>query len=161
MQVFSPSLSPLSSLFLFLFLSLFLLLFLIFPSFSFLPLSVFILLFLLLLSLLFPLSFSPSLLLFHSLPFPPLRSPPPFSTSPKGDYIYTVVDHSSRALVEVEDIESHPGVAFPKHVFGEQETVAMATWAVSTANVKHAFLVILLDNVYHKSEKYIFVAQTE
>ena len=72
-----------------------------------------------------------------------------------------MVDHSSRALVEVEDIESHPGVAFPKHVFGEQETVAMATWAVSTANVKHAFLVILLDNVYHKSEKYIFVAQTE
>ena len=71
------------------------------------------------------------------------------------------MDHSSRALVEVEDIESHPGVAFPKHVFGEQETVAMATWAVSTANVKHAFLVILLDNVHHKSEKYIFVAQNE
>ena len=118
-----------------------------------------------------------SFLLSFSLPLPPLLLPPsssspspslfllsfslPSSISPKGDYIYTVVDHSSRALVEVEDIESHPGVAFPKHVFGEQETVAMATWAVSTANVKHAFLVILLDNVHHKSEKYIFVAQNE
>ena len=101
-----------------------------------------------------PLSSSPSPSLF-------LLSSLPSSISPKGDYIYTVVDHSSRALVEVEDIESHRGVAFPKHVFGEQETVAMATWAVSTANVKHAFLVILLDNVHHKSEKYIFVAQNE
>lgn len=73
--------------------------------------------------------------------------------------MYKVVDHGSRALIEVEDIESHPGVAFPKHVFGEQETVAMATWAVSTANVKNAFLVILLDNALRQTEKYIFVAQ--
>ena len=70
-----------------------------------------------------------------------------------------MVDHASRAVVEVEDIESHPGVTFPKHIFGEQETVAMATWAVSTANVKNAFLVILLDNALRQSEKYIFVAQ--
>ena len=70
-----------------------------------------------------------------------------------------MVDHCSRALIEVEDIESHPGVTFPKHVFGEQEMVAMATWAVSSANVKHAFLVILLDNASHTSEKYLLVAQ--
>lgn len=67
----------------------------------------------------------------------------------------------SRAVVEMEDIGIHPGVTFPKHTFGEQDTVANATWAVSTAGEKHAFLLILLDNVNHHSEKYIFVAQNE
>ncbi len=102
----------------------------------------------------------PSLPLSHlPLSLPPSLPPSLLSTSPKGDEVYKVVDHGSRALIEVEDVESHPGVTFPKHVFGEQETVAMATWAVSTANVKNAFLVILLDNALHQTEKYIFIAQ--
>ena len=63
--------------------------------------------------------------------------------------------------MEKEDIAAHPGVSFPKHTFGEQDTVANATWAVSTAGEKHAFLLILLDNVHRHSEKYIFVAQNE
>ena len=69
--------------------------------------------------------------------------------------------YSNRAVVEMEDIGVHPGMTFPKHTFGEQDTVANATWAVSTAGEKHAFLLILLDNVDHHSEKYIFVAQNE
>ena len=93
------------------------------------------------------------LLLNHTHHFPP--TPPP-TPSPKGESTYTVIDHGSRAVVEVEDLECRPGVTFPKHTFGEQTTVAQATWAVSTANISDAFLVILLDNAYHK---YIFVAQ--
>jgi neuronal guanine nucleotide exchange factor len=79
----------------------------------------------------------------------------------KGDFVYKVVDYASRAVVEMEDIGVHPGMTFPKHTFGEQDTVANATWAVSTAGEKHAFLLILLDNVDHHSEKYIFVAQND
>ena len=66
-----------------------------------------------------------------------------------------------RAVVEIEDIGVHPGVSFPKHTFGEQNTVASATWAVSMAGEKCAFLLILLDNVDHHSEKYILVTQNE
>ena len=119
--------------------------------------------------------------------------------SPKGEYVYKVVDYASRcvhtysaytytlyvciyykytvyaasmytyhagpclhrAVVTMEDIGVHPGMSFPKHTFGEQDTVANATWAVSTAGEKYAFLLILLDNVYRQSEKYILVAQNE
>ena len=98
--------------------------------------------------------------MFATKPHPSLSPhPSPPTPSPKGESTYTVIDHGSRAVVEVEDLECRPGVTFPKHTFGEQTTVAQATWAVSTANVSDAFLVILLDNAYHKSEKYIFVAQ--
>ena len=69
--------------------------------------------------------------------------------------------YQHRAVVEMEDIGLHPGMSFPKHTFGEQDTVANATWAVSTAGENHAFLLILLDNVYRQSEKYLFVAQNE
>ena len=93
----------------------------------------------------------------------PTMSPPtcisPLTHSPKGESTYNVIDHGSRAVIEVEDLECRPGVTYPKHTFGEQTTVAQATWAISTANVSDAFLVILLDNAYRKSEKYIFVAQ--
>ena len=73
--------------------------------------------------------------------------------------MFKVKDHASRAVVQVEELINHPSVTFPKNAFGEQDPIAMATWAVSTANVKHAFLVILLDNAFHETSRYIFVAQ--
>lgn len=79
--------------------------------------------------------------------------------SPKGDYIYRVKDYASRAVVEVESLDTHPGVSFPK--FGEQNPISKATYAVSTASSKHAFLVLFLDNASRKEEHYIFSAQNE
>ena len=73
--------------------------------------------------------------------------------------MYRVKDYASRAVVEVEWLETHPGVSFPK--FGEQNTIAKATYAVSAANAKHAFLMLFLDNASQKSEAYIFLAQNE
>ncbi len=83
------------------------------------------------------------------------------SLSPKGDFSYKVIDHASRALVEVEWIESHHSVNFEKKMFKEAESVSRATWAVSQAGEKHAFLVILLSNAYKQCAKYLFVAQNE
>lgn len=68
-------------------------------------------------------------------------------------------DFASRAVVEVEWLDSHPGVSFPK--FGEQNPIAKATYAVSTAGARHAFLLLLLDNASQKEGKYIFIAQNE
>ena len=82
-----------------------------------------------------------------------------FPCSPKGDYIYRVKDYASRAVVEVERLNTHHGVSFPK--FGEQNPIAKATYAVSTANAEHAFLMLFLDNASHKEENYILLAQNE
>ncbi len=90
----------------------------------------------------------------HDNHFPP-------SLSPKGDFSYKVIDHASRALVEVEWIESHRSVNFEKSMFKEAESVSRATWAVSQAVEKHAFLVILLSNAYNQCAKYLFIAQNE
>ena len=49
----------------------------------------------------------------------------------------------------------------PKQVFGEHGSVAQAMWAVSAAGARHAFMVTILDNVHHRSEEYIFLAQNE
>ncbi|XP_064385333.1 rho guanine nucleotide exchange factor 5-like isoform X3 [Halichondria panicea] len=80
---------------------------------------------------------------------------------PKGDFSYKVIDHASRALVEVEWIESHRSVNFEKSMFKEAESVSRATWAVSQAVEKHAFLVILLSNAYNQCAKYLFIAQND
>ena len=82
-----------------------------------------------------------------------------FFCSPKGDYIYRVKDYASRAVVEVEWLDSHHGVTFPK--FGEQDAIAKATYAVSLANAKHAFLLLFLDNASQKDGNYILLAQNE
>ena len=79
--------------------------------------------------------------------------------SPKGDYIYRVKDYASRAVVEVEWLDTHPGVSFPK--FGEQNPLAKATYAVSTAGAKHAFLLLFLDSAGNKDGKYTLLAQNE
>ncbi len=68
-------------------------------------------------------------------------------------------DYASKAVVEVEWLEFHPGVSFPK--FGEQNPISKATYAVSTANEKHAFMMVFLDNASHKEGNYIFLAQNE
>ena len=82
--------------------------------------------------------------------------------SPKGDFLYKVVDHASRALVDVESIETLSGMTFPKPSFGDQEDpVTEAMWAVSVAADKHAFLVIILDNVNHQTGRYLFLASNE
>lgn len=73
--------------------------------------------------------------------------------------MYRVKDYASRAVVEVEQINSHPGVSFPK--FGEQDPIAKASYAVSTASADHAFLLLFLDNASRKEEHYILLAQNE
>jgi hypothetical protein len=71
-----------------------------------------------------------------------------------------VKDFASRAVVEVEGLDTHPGVSFPN--FGEQNNpIAKATYAVSTAGARHAFLLLLLDNASQKDGKYIFISQNE
>ncbi len=85
----------------------------------------------------------------------------PLPSSAKGESYYKVIDHASRALVEVEWIESHSSVNFEKQLFGEAESVSRAMWAVSQAGEKHAFLVILLSNAYQQCAKYLFLAQNE
>lgn len=72
-----------------------------------------------------------------------------------------MLDFASKAVVEVEELEVHGQTTFPKHVFGEQEAVSRAMWAVSTAGTKNAFLVTFLDNSAHKSERYILIAQNK
>ena len=84
-----------------------------------------------------------------------------FFFSSKGDFFYKVVDYASRAVIEVEKLKMKPQMMFPKHVFGEQETIARAMWAVSTATAEHAFLLVFLENAFQKSEKYIFICQNE
>lgn len=74
---------------------------------------------------------------------------------------YKVVDYASRAVIEVEKLKTKTRMMYPKHVFGEQETIARATWAVSTATSDHAFLLVFLENAFQKLEKYIFVCQNE
>ena len=81
--------------------------------------------------------------------------------SPKGDYLYKVVDHASRALVEVENIETLSGMTFPKPVLGDQDPITEAMWAVSVAGSKHAFLLILLDNVHRQTGRYLLLASNE
>ena len=81
--------------------------------------------------------------------------------SPKGDYLYKVVDHASRAMVDVESIETLSGMTFPKPVLGDQDPITEAMWAVSVAGTKHAFLLVLLDNVYHQTARYLFLATNE
>jgi len=75
--------------------------------------------------------------------------------------VYKVIDHASRALVEVEWIETHQGVNFEKSAFSKAESVGKATWAVSQAGEKHAFLVVLLANASGQCAKYLFLAQNE
>ena len=82
-------------------------------------------------------------------------------SSSKGDFFYKVVDYASRAVIEVEKLKAKPQMVFPKHVFGEQETIARATWAVSAAMSEHAFLLVFLENAFQKLVKYIFVCQNE
>lgn len=75
---------------------------------------------------------------------------------------YHVIDYGSKAVIEVvEQLKVLSNVTFPKHVFGEQETIAKATWAVSMAEEPNAFLMIFLENSCQKSEKYILVPQNE
>ena len=68
-------------------------------------------------------------------------------------------DYASRAVVEVERLQTHTGVSFPK--FGEQDPIAKATYAVSTASAEHAFLMLFLDSASRKEESYILLAQNE
>lgn len=73
-----------------------------------------------------------------------------------------MLDYASKAVLEtIDKLKVLPNVAYPKHVFGEQETVAKATWAVSMAEEHNAFLLIFLENSCQKSEKYIMIAQNE
>lgn len=81
--------------------------------------------------------------------------------SPKGDYLYKVVDHASRAMVDLESIETLSGMTFPKPVLGDQDPITEAMWAVSVAATKHAFLLILLDNVHHQTSRYLLLASNE
>uniref|UniRef100_A0A1X7U728 Uncharacterized protein n=1 Tax=Amphimedon queenslandica TaxID=400682 RepID=A0A1X7U728_AMPQE len=84
-------------------------------------------------------------------------------TNPKTNAItYRVLDYASKAVLEtIDKLKVLPNVTYPKHVFGEQETVAKATWAVSMAEEHHAFLLIFLENSCQKSEKYIMISQNE
>ena len=68
-------------------------------------------------------------------------------------------DYASRAVVEVEWLNAYTGVTFPK--FGEQDPIARATAAVSTANARHGFLLLFLDNASGRKEDYILLAQNE
>lgn len=81
--------------------------------------------------------------------------------SPKGDYLYKVVDHASRAVIEVENIETLSGMTFPKPVLGDQDPITEAMWAVSVAGSKHAFLLMLLDNVHRQTGRYLLLASNE
>ena len=107
--------------------------------------------------------FLPSCLSYPSLPLPSLPPlvplPPAPSYSRKGDYTYRVMDYASRAVVEVERLQTHAGVSFPE--LREQDPMAKATNAVSTASAEHAFLMLFLDNASQKEENYILLAQNE
>jgi hypothetical protein len=81
--------------------------------------------------------------------------------SPKGDYLYKVVDHASRAVVEVENVETLSGMTFPKPSLGDQDPITEAMWAVSVAGSKHAFLLMLLDNVHRQTGRYLLLASNE
>ena len=81
--------------------------------------------------------------------------------SPKGEINYKVIDYGSKAVVEVERLKMNKKITYPKHTFGEHETVAKATWAVSTSNEPHAFLLMFLENATQKAEKYTLVCQNE
>lgn len=63
--------------------------------------------------------------------------------------------------MDVENVETLSGMTFPKPVFGDQDPVNEAMWAVSVAAAKHAFLVIILDNVNHQTGRYLFLASNE
>ena len=84
-----------------------------------------------------------------------------YAHSPKGDHLYKVVDHASRAMVDVENIETLSGMTFPKPVLGDQDPISEAMWAVSVAATKHAFLLILLDNVHRQTSRYLLLASNE
>jgi len=70
-----------------------------------------------------------------------------------------VKDYASRAVVEVEWLNAYTGVSFPK--VGEQDPIAKATAAVSSANAKHGLLLLFLDNAIGRKEDYILLAQNE
>lgn len=72
------------------------------------------------------------------------------------------MDYASKAVVEtVEKLKVLSNVTFPKHVFGEQDMVGKATWAVSVAEEHNGFLLVFLENSCQKCEKYIMAAQNE
>ncbi len=72
-----------------------------------------------------------------------------------------MIDYASKAVAEVEKLKISKTINYPKHTFGEQETIARATWIVSSAKEPHSFLLILLENSSQKVEKYVFVCQNE
>lgn len=84
-----------------------------------------------------------------------------FKISPKGEISYKVLDYASKAVVEIEKLKLSKASSYPKHTFGEHETVARATWLASSANEPHSFLLMLLDNSVQKVEKYVLVCQNE
>lgn len=84
-----------------------------------------------------------------------------YSISPKGEVTYKVIDYASKAVVEIEKLKVSQTISYPKHTFGEHETIPRATWMVSSANEPHSFLLILLENSSQKVEKYILVCQNE
>ena len=75
--------------------------------------------------------------------------------------MYKVIDHASRAVVEVENVETLSGMTFPKPVLGDQDPITEAMWAVSVAGSKHAFLLMLLDNVHRQTGRYLLLASNE
>ena len=86
-------------------------------------------------------------------------SPVSSSLSARGEEVFTVKDYASRAVVEVEWLDAHHGVTFPK--FGDQNSISRATVAVSTANAQHGILLIFLDNASGHKEEYILLTQNE
>ena len=76
--------------------------------------------------------------------------------------VYRVIDHASRKFVHVVPIEYQNNFSYPKGQLEENtDYINVATWAVSTAMMKYAFLVSILENVNGSTEHYVFTVNTE
>ena len=75
---------------------------------------------------------------------------------------YRVIDHASRKFVHVMPVEYRDNFSYPKGQLEENtDYINTATWAVSMAMVKYAFLVSILENVNGLTEHYVFTVNTE
>ena len=80
-------------------------------------------------------------------------------SSARGEELFRVKDYASRALVEVEWLETEQYATFPKP--GEHNSISRAMAAVSMANAQHGILLLFLDNASGRREDYILLAQNE